>query len=291
MNPVHHIEFPTIAVGLNKIKPCKYGVMVFLSSDTTIGKALDLYGEFAEESNIFMRQLVREGDTIVDVGANVGTVTACMAQRVGATGRVYAIEPQRIIFQNLCATIALNGWTNVYSIQAAVGEAVGSIAVPQINYANADNFGALSLTSEGGSDRVNSISIDSLNLDRCNLIKIDVEGMELDVLKGAISTLKQHQPSLYLEAKKGLKTQASIQLLQDLGYQLYWHFAYFFRSNNYRGTTQNVFGFAGDINILAIPAAIDVQVDLPRIIDRHEDWQAAYSAWMAQRSNTINPAP
>ena len=255
---------------------------MFLSSDTTIGKALDLYGEFAEESNILMQQLVGEGDTIVDVGANVGTVTACMAQRVGTTGRVYAIEPQRIIFQNLCATIALNGWTNVYSIQAAVGETVGSISLPNINYANADNFGAISLTSETGSDRVNSISIDSLNLECCTLIKIDVEGMELEVLNGAMSTLKQHQPSIYFEAKTGMKTQASIQLLQALGYQLYWHFAYFFRSNNYRAIAENVFGFAGDINILALPAAIDANVNLPRILDPHEDWQAKYSDWMTR---------
>ncbi len=281
MNPIHPVEFPPIAVGLNQIKSCKYGVMVFLSSDNTIGKALDLYGEFAEESNLLMQQLVGEGDTIVDVGANVGTVTACMVQRVGTAGRVYAIEPQRLIFQNLCATIALNGWTNVYTIQAAVGETLGSIALPRINYAQADNFGAISLTSDVGSDRVNLISIDSLNLDRCNLIKIDVEGMEFEVLKGAFSTIEQHQPSLYFEAKTGMGTQNSIQLLQELGYHLYWHFAYFFRANNYRNYSKNVFGFSGDINILAIPASLDARVNLPRILDRDEDWQVQYQNWMA----------
>ena len=87
-----HIKFPAMEVGLNRIRQCKHGVSIYPIADNVIGRALELYGEFAEDSNLLMSELVRSGDVAIDVGANVGTVTACFAKKVGQTGKVYAIE-------------------------------------------------------------------------------------------------------------------------------------------------------------------------------------------------------
>lgn len=282
-NLQHRIEFPVIQVGLNKVQLCKHGVIVYLISDNVIGKALNLYGEFAEESNTLLSQLVRPGDTVLDIGANVGTVTTCMARRVGSQGKVYAFEPQRLIFQNLCASIALNGFTNVYCLQSAVGATNDSISIPQINYTQQGNFGAVSLDRpDFQSDRVDLITVDSLELDSLRAIKIDVEGMEFEVLKGAKTAIEKYLPIVYMESKKSQSTSNCIEMLQDLGYSLYWHFAFFYRKDNYRKNPVNIFGPQGDINMLCIPRGIDINVNLPKVSGVDADWQQEYQAWTSK---------
>ena len=85
---------------------------------------------------------------VVDVGANIGTHTVFFAQRAGATGQVYAFEPQRIVFQNLCANLALNGLLNVRAIHAAASREPGTIAVPPIAYGEPGNHGGVALAAE-----------------------------------------------------------------------------------------------------------------------------------------------
>src|SRR5271166_6105200 len=82
-----------------RFRQCRHGVMAFLRSDSTIGRSLDLYGEFAESENQLLMPLLRPGDACIDVGANVGTVALALAWRVGAAGHVYAFEPQHVILQ------------------------------------------------------------------------------------------------------------------------------------------------------------------------------------------------
>ena len=93
--------------------------MIFNVHDQHIGRSLDLYGEWAESELELLGLFIKPGDLVVDVGANIGTHTVFFAQRAGATGQVYALEPQRIVFQSLCANLALNGLLNVRAFHAA----------------------------------------------------------------------------------------------------------------------------------------------------------------------------
>ncbi len=111
--------------------------MIFNVHDQHIGRSLDLYGEWAESELELLGLFIKPGDVVVDVGANIGTHTVFFAQRAGATGQVYAFEPQRIVFQNLCANLALNGLLNVRAFHAAASREPGTIAVPPIAYARA----------------------------------------------------------------------------------------------------------------------------------------------------------
>src|SRR5262245_44762739 len=127
--------WPGIDVGISRLRACRHGLMLYLASDTTIGQALELYGEFADSENTLMAETVKPGDVVLDVGANIGTVTLPLARRVGPSGLVISFEPQRIIFQHLCANIALNGLTHVDARRAAVRAAAGSIRVPSVSAA------------------------------------------------------------------------------------------------------------------------------------------------------------
>ena len=167
---------------------------------------------------------------VLDIGANIGItsiVLAAEAAKIG--GYVVAFEPQRILFQMLCGNLAINSIDNVIAHQMAVGASNGSIQVPQLNYYQPASFGSLeigALQSENigqtpdknrSSETVPLITLDGLGLRRLDLVKIDVEGMELAVLAGAKNTIAAQRPILLIEWIKNdpiaLKTT-----LEQMGY-------------------------------------------------------------------------
>src|SRR5436309_7187120 len=116
--------------GFNRLKKCRHGRMLYNIHDQYIGRSLDLYGEFSEGEVELFQQIVKPGDVVIDVGANIGAHTLWFAKTVGNGGGVVAFEPQRLIFQTLCANLALNNVMNVMAFWQAVGEAPGVIVVP-----------------------------------------------------------------------------------------------------------------------------------------------------------------
>jgi FkbM family methyltransferase len=227
--------------------------MMYLASDRYMGRSLELYGECVEGEIALFTQFLNPGMTVVDVGAHIGTHTVYFAQTVGSTGRVVAAEPQRFIHQILCANIALNGLTNVVAYHAALGDQDGIITVPLLDYAAENNFGGLELGKTVEGEPVAMATLDGLALPQCHFVKIDVEGMEAEVLQGARATLAQHQPLLYVENDRRDKSAALIALLFELGYRLYWDVRPLFNPANFAGVRENVFGSTVAINMLGVP--------------------------------------
>lgn len=171
------------------------------------------------------------GVVVVDCGANIGVHTISLATKMRSWGSVIAIEPQERLFYALCGNIALNNCTNARAIWSAVGAEVGSMQAPLPDYTKPGSFGSLELrigeTTEyiGQSisyiDRemvpVPTITIDSLCLSRLDLMKIDVEGMEEDVIRGAKETILRHKPLIFAEWIK-TKREVIESLLSEFGY-------------------------------------------------------------------------
>lgn len=141
----------------------------------------------------------KRAPVILDIGANIGAFTVQVADMVATVnGTVYAFEPQRQIYQMLCGNVALNSIDNVYAEKTAVGSSSKPITVPLIDYYKPASFGSVGLTGEfddvgqdldfGNGEVVSQIVIDEYFADHDNIcvIKVDVEGMELDVLCGAV---------------------------------------------------------------------------------------------------------
>ncbi len=112
--------------GFNALRLCRGGPMLFNKNDVYIGGSLDKYGEFSYSEQEVFGKLLREGMIVVEVGANLGAHTVELARMVGRSGSVHAFEPQRLVFQALCANLALNQCTNVFASQAALGSARGN---------------------------------------------------------------------------------------------------------------------------------------------------------------------
>jgi FkbM family methyltransferase len=171
-----------------KVKDCRHGRLMYLLNDAYIGRSLDVYGEYSEGEIALFRQLLRPADVAVDVGANIGALTIGMARLVQPQGMVHAFEPQRAIFELLSNNIRLNGLTNVTAHRRAVGSERGTIRVPPLDYAATNNFGGVALGAAEG-EAVEVVTIDDLGLTRLRLLKVDVEGMESEVVTGARTTI------------------------------------------------------------------------------------------------------
>ena len=256
---------------------CKYGVMHWLENDLIIGRSLELYGEFAEGENRILSRYVSPGSTVVDVGANLGTCTLALAKMVGPSGRVLSFEPQPLISQLLCSSVTINGLTNVRVLPYAVSDQRVWMHMEEPDPTADQNFGAAMLGVTGRPTP--AVQLDAFVLGRCDLIKIDAEGHEANVLKGAELTLQRARPVVYFEAKKTTGTAVCIDWLLKHGWQCFWHFAFFYQNGNFKQNQVNVFGHSGDMNIVAIPRGKETPRDLPQIKSPDDDWEKVYPSF------------
>ena len=211
---------------MNKVKKCRHGNMLYQPTDMYIGKSFDLYGEFSEGEVALFRQVVQPGQWVLDVSANIGAYTIPLTLLVGGRGRVFAFEPQRIPFYSLCANVMLNNLANVICQQAALGDAAGQVAVPDLNYDLEQNFGGLGLMNLPpfrGGQVVPLAPIDDIRLPKGAVMKIDVEGLEKKILAGAADTSRRCRPLLYVEDDRPEQSVELRAFLDLLGYFLFLH--------------------------------------------------------------------
>ena len=177
------------------------------------------------------RDFFGPGVVAIDGGANIGVHTLEWARHMQGWGRVIAFEAQEHVFYALAGNIALNNCWNASARWSALGEKEGFIEVPEPDYLRPGSFGSLELRQRPGTEfigqgisydaddcvRTPMLAIDSLALDRLDFLKVDVEGMELDVLRGAGATLERCKPIVMADVTKSDR-QALGAFFEALGY-------------------------------------------------------------------------
>jgi len=164
------------------------------------------FGAYEAGTLYVLEQLLEQGDVFLDVGANIGSLSIVVARFIGKNGLVYTIEPHPVIFKELLENIALNRTTNIVALKVAVGSSFSEALL----YDNPDvNWGSASLIPPKNrgitipwSAKVVPIDelIQSGRIQAPNVVKIDVEGFELEVLKGARALLgSSSAPALCIE--------------------------------------------------------------------------------------------
>jgi FkbM family methyltransferase len=180
------------------------------------------------------RQYFGDGVVAIDCGANIGVHTVEWARKMSGWGQVLAIEAQERIFYALAGNIAINNCFNARAIHAAVAAHVGTMRIPVPNYLIAGSFGSLELKqksttefigqpidySESDLSDIRTMTLDSMQPARIDLIKIDVEGMEFEALEGAQSSLSRCKPVMIVEKLKA-DEQALRQVLERQGFRLF----------------------------------------------------------------------
>lgn len=153
------------------------------------------------ERNIIkvFEKYIKSSSVVLDIGAYIGTHTVCLS-KIARHGMVYAFEPQPAVFECLRKTIATNQLHNVKLYNNAVSNNRNIVQFSATDNGRA-SFSELRPNLRNGVKKIKTkcLTIDSLNLDRCDFIKIDVEFAELFVLDGATETIKRHKPIILIE--------------------------------------------------------------------------------------------
>jgi FkbM family methyltransferase len=248
---------------VNAIVAGRHGYFLANRFDGYIGLGLIRYGEYCELEWQVLSQLIQPGATVVEVGANIGSHTVSIAKKVGPEGRVIAVEPQRIVHQYLSANISLNMLGNVECHWAACGVEPGELTVPPMDYFTEElkNFGGLSLADGGEGEPVRVLPLDTIMRGRpAQLIKIDVEGMEVDVLRGASETILGSRPIIYAENDRPAKSDELLSELWSYNYRTYWHVPRLFNPANFFGEAENIFANTGSFNLLCVPGETQAEL-------------------------------
>lgn len=251
----------------------RHGWFLANQYDQFLGRALVKYGESCEIEHTFLNSLLRKNDVVVEVGANIGTHTIGLANTVGPQGSIVAIEAQPAIFRILCANIALNGLNNISAYGLGCGAEKTTMTAPAIDYSTKEthNSGGVSLNKSTSGISVPIIPLDELlsNLSALRLLKIDVEGMEKEVLHGAKNLISMHRPILYVENDRVENSQALIEWILAAGYRLWWHTPLLFNPYNHFGEHENIYPNIASFNMLCIPkeTSLPIADQMSEIVD------------------------
>ena len=202
--------------------------MFFPAQRKGFGKFIFAFREYYEPELAYLEKVLSPGKVFIDVGANFGVYTLVASKLAGAAGKVIAIEPTAQSFAVLRQNIALNHFANVRAFQVALTQTRGKAWLYHGWDPVGNSLGMDPLRGDEG-EEVQTESLDNLleenSIDRVDVIKVDVEGAEELVLRGATRTLITNSPVIIFEfnpgcaARLGLSPGGARDFLQGLGYE------------------------------------------------------------------------
>jgi FkbM family methyltransferase len=202
-----------------------------------IDLSIYLLGAFEVQTLRTYEKIVRSGDVVLDIGANIGAHTLHFARLVGPAGRVVAFEPTRYAFEKLEANLGLNPTlaSRVQLLQAMLAASSGSGVTPPLYSSwptagetgdvHERHRGRLMETTGAGICTLDDV-VEKLGLTRVDFVKLDVDGHEHGVVAGGRETLRRWHPVILMEAAPYLFADRHADfdeifaILGELGYRL-----------------------------------------------------------------------
>lgn len=213
-------------LGLQERVTVPYYGARFYPFPSSLSKAIWLFGEqFRRQDMLFLRDLLRPGDIFIDIGANIGTHSICLAPALGIEGTIYSFEPHPRIFSYFQKNIQLNQIRTVCAYNVALGHQDG-VAYLTDNVLDDRNWLCPTVRKDTGFE-VPVHTLDAFPIHPGNrVLKIDIEGYELYALRGAEKTLEATQ-FIYLEIgdrhtlRCGYTSQELLDFLKKRGWRLF----------------------------------------------------------------------
>jgi FkbM family methyltransferase len=212
-----------------------WGLQIKIPTDTNdvVGKAISTYGIYDLSLTEVIWRLISPGETVIDIGANIGYITSIMAKRVGKTGKVWCFEPNPEVYAELNENIKNwqrnLGWNHINPQEIALSDHAGS-GILNITLKNrGESFINNDINNATSNLLINSCSVSMQRLDKIlektekniGVLKIDVEGYELPVLQGAGELISQHNIRDILFEEHGAYPSPVTQYLEANGYTIF----------------------------------------------------------------------
>lgn len=204
---------------INNDKIELFNGIALLKDDQCICRFIRESGRLDHDQNMLplLKEFIKNGDVVLDIGAFIGDHTIYYSKLVGDNGSVIAFEPNRDSF--FCLEHNLKAYKNVELINSAIGKEYGFVRTVDVlgnigmNFLIPDNLGGIVI-----------YSLNQMEIDRIDFIKIDVEGFELDVLIGAKETINKFKPIMVIEindatlSRQGISRNDIFAWLQENNY-------------------------------------------------------------------------
>lgn len=244
---VRHEAPAALAQALNFLRctDTHVGPMFYAENDSMIGRSLEVYGEWCANETNLIKQIIQPGDTVLDVGANLGHHSRAFAQMVGKQGTVVSFEPNSFnaLLLRLNARLATD--LRIQVVNAAVSDKAGFASITSIEPGSEANYGGATIDEGGQGDLCPMVRLDDLRLPIApSFIKIDVEGHEAGVVNGALDLLRQAKPTLFVEADDENTIEICKQV-ETLGYDIYFFETFAYRSDNFKNNPSDVWNGGG----------------------------------------------
>jgi len=217
------------------VRKCKrYGVNYILYPNDYQNWLLLFYK--TENSSFPLLKHLKTGDHVIDIGGNIGQTAMMMAQKVGKSGKVISFEPYYSTYERFKANLELNaGLAEIVKIEnRGLGSSISKVKMFTLCEQNSGGYRVVGNSTEEQNSGEIEVEISTLdeyisknNISRIDFIKIDVEGYEMNVLKGFSNGLTRFKPTLFIEiSNDNLKNQGTsnieiYELIRNLGYTIY----------------------------------------------------------------------
>jgi len=243
----------------------------YYKNDTIIGRSLAYYGEYTELELECLKHFVKNNDCVIyDIGANIGYHTTAFARWCKY---VEAFEPNSKNLELLKKNLVNMPHVMVYPY--AVSDKKGTTTIQDFDTTVPGNYGEMYLNVPGQS--CETVCIDDMDeLYPPDIVKIDVEGHELSVLRGMVKTIHEYKPVIFYEAH-GTELDEIYDMLSAMDYKLYWFPCANYNPNNYNNSSYNIFGNGGVLNIIAVHG-MKIGNLLPVL--RNQSFKSAYEQYL-----------
>ena len=233
------------------ITDSRLGQFLVYKNDTIISKAIDMYGEYCHaEVEILKNYLPNESTQYVDIGTNIGyhLVAVHQATNCNALG----FEPNLKHFA--VASYNSREYSKIQIINAGASDKKSQFILKDFDPTQNTNYGDIHITEDDGI-KVNVITLDSVQLDSCHVIKLDVEGHEFEALQGCTKTISRFRPVIMYEAMEWDVWNKCYEFLDDRKYKQYWVSCKTKPiAETFKPSDENPFGDSTVSNILAVPS-------------------------------------
>lgn len=211
-------------------QPINGNFKLWLNTKNFIDSCIYYTGDYEPYLKIHYKKLIKPGDTVLDVGANIGFHSLYFAELTGPTGKVFSFEPIQVNYDAFKHNLSLNNFIQIIPQQIALGNENNTLAI-HLDLEQS-NPGAFNLLTEGTKNHTIKCEkgddfSNNLGIDKVNFIKIDVEGYEYEVLKGLKSTIHRSRPIINFEYDKNYQSISNndplsiFLFLKEMNYTFY----------------------------------------------------------------------
>ena len=229
--------------GMSAVAETVVGILQYLPDEPLVGDAIGWYGEYLQPQLELLARLVRPGTTLMEVGAGIGAHAVFLGTLLGEAGHLFLYESQPVRQRILRQNLAANGVRSVTVMRRTLGSR---------GEADSGTDGSLPTTE----------TLDELQLERLDWLKVNASVDARDVLAGASDTLWRLRPLLFLATADEPTLQELVERAREFGYRCWRLETTLFNPRNFNRRDADIFDGAKALALLAIPEEIDVDVAL-----------------------------